>query len=156
MASPTPDNTANAAMKLGSADDTLDGSGNGTVIAHLKKLISLFGGGIDTNPSAVAPISSGAAGSGLVLSAAPCKLFGLDVNALTVSGWVMIFDAVAVPADGAVVPLKAFPISGGQALALEWNPVALKMLVGCSVCFSTTGPFNKTANTNATFSGEVA
>lgn len=102
--------------------------------------------------------STPALAANLIVKATPGLLWGIDVGAdATLSGaawWVMVYDAVAAPADGAVTPAKCYPVpSGTTSYALSLNsPINFK--VGMVIGVSTTGCFNKTASTHAFISGD--
>lgn len=108
---------------------------------------------LDALVGPLASVSSAALEVGHILNAAACSLFGFQVNTTTVSGWVMLFDAATVPADGTVAPKKWWQLGPNQTLGVEFLP-ALAMTTGAVVAFSTTGPFTKTGSATATFSGE--
>lgn len=99
------------------------------------------------------PSSTAAEGSRIICPG-PCSLGGLQVNTGASSGWVLIFNATAVPADGAVVPVKWYQVGANQTLAMSWD-LPLRLTTGCIVVFSTTGPFIKTISATATISGEI-
>lgn len=97
---------------------------------------------------------SAAAEIGRVLCAAACNLTGFQVNTGAVAGWVMLFNATAVPADGTVAPVKWWQVAINTTLEIHYqNP--LRMTTGATVVFSSTGPFTKTGSATALFSGEV-
>lgn len=104
----------------------------------------------------IAPVFSTAYEAAHVLKSIPGTLYALQAN-YTDSGWVLLLDATAIPADGAVVPVKAWQVSSARASTLDrtFNP-PLAMAHGIVLVFSSTGPFTKTGNPVAQFSGEVA
>lgn len=112
--------------------------------------------------TAVAPPSSQTVGltilatpteqSSLVLKAGPGNLFGVCATSNT-AGYLMLFDAVAAPANGAVQPKKVWAIGAGGSFAMSCD-IPLSMAVGITLVFSSTGPFNKTA-TPCFMSGEA-
>lgn len=89
-----------------------------------------------------------------VLAASAQALYSLTVTIGATSGWVLVFNATSAPADGAVTPKWWFPISSngtsGQ-IAAAWVAGA-SYATGITACFSTTGPFTKTASATAQFS----
>lgn len=110
------------------------------------------GDGIAPSPAVAA------AESCRVLQASSTNLFSVTVAIGALSGYVMIFNAASVPGDGAVTP--AWPAirvvsdgTGGWA-AFEFNPPLL-LATGATVCFSSTGPFTKTASATAAIGGQV-
>ncbi len=101
------------------------------------------------------PVSSGAAlASGLILKAAPGNLLALSVTATTVAGWAMVFDAAAVPADGAVAPAYSWPVFAGGFASFGFGNAA-RFAVGIAVAFSSTGPLTLTKSATAFISGQV-
>lgn len=76
----------------------------------------------------------------------------------TLSGaawWVMLFDATAAPADGAVTPAKCYALaSGATSLMQSLNIPLLAANGGWQIVVSTTGCFTKTASVHAFISAE--
>lgn len=68
------------------------------------------------------------------------------------TGWLLLFDAATDPADGAVTPLKAYPVT--DFLRVEFA-APLPFVTGLVAVFSSTGPFEKTA-ADAFLSTEIA
>ena len=68
------------------------------------------------------------------------------------SGWLMIFDAVSDPVDGAVTPYWCQSVAGSTTIQFQ-NP--LKCVNGIVVAYSTTGPFTKTESAIAAFYAQV-
>lgn len=105
------------------------------------------------------PVFSTALETAHILKASPGNLYNLTVNIGAVSGWLMLFDATAVPADGAgQTPSYATPIfSNGTIgfISLEWDTAPVHFVNGIIGVFSTTGPFTKTSSATATFFGNV-
>jgi hypothetical protein len=108
------------------------------------------------NRDPVAPVANTAISSGLVMKASACLVFAVNLNA-TDTGWFMLLDATAIPADGAVSPVKAwqFQASQPQTIDVRFDP-PLAMTNGAVLVFSSSGPFQKTASAVALMSGEVA
>lgn len=90
-----------------------------------------------------------------VFKAGPGWIPEFQVNSGAVSVWVMLFNAVAAPADGAVTPVKWYQLPAASTLGASFSPVALQFTTGMTAVCSTTGPFTKTATATCTFSGEV-
>ena len=107
----------------------------------------------------IAPQTSTALASSQVFNASsgapgPCALLALQVNAVGQRGWLLLYDALAAPADGAVLPKKFWQIPANT--TLDWRGYPIKLLVGCVMVFSTDGPFTQTSAVAATFSAEVS
>ena len=100
-----------------------------------------------------------------MLKASPGTLYALQGSATlaagpTVQGYILLFDATTVPADGAVIPRKAWPLSGAfgpeSAVNHRFDP-PLAMTTGIVVVFSTSlNPFIKAGSANGAFSAELA
>ena len=101
---------------------------------------------------AVPVITSAAAGS-LTVRGGSGRLMGLNVVAGASAGFVMLFDAASVPVDGAVVPLKVFPLAANGSMFTQFDPPIAHTL-GMQIVFSTTGPFSKTISSTAYISAE--
>lgn len=123
-------------------------SGNGVVITPTTEAAS-----------AVAPTTAvAAAESCRVLQASAANVYKVTVGIAATSGYVMIFNATSAPTDGAVSP--AWPairiVSDGTSgwADIPFNP-PLRLGTGATVCFSSTGPFTKTASATAAIGGLV-
>jgi len=120
------------------------------------------GGVVDPSTAAIAtntsrtltPIPSTAAESSHILKASAGSLFGVSVTA-TVAGYLMLFNAVAAPADGAVTPVKCYVVPANTSVGVSWGSYAAAFGTGIVAVYSTTGCFVKTASATAFISGEV-
>lgn len=92
------------------------------------------------------------AASGLVLKATPGNLYDYNVVTGASAGYLMIFNATAAPADGTVTPALCIPIAANAGIAFTF-PVPRRFSIGCTMVFSTTGPFTKTASVTAFMAG---
>jgi hypothetical protein len=102
----------------------------------------------------LAPVATAAAASNLALKGTAGSLVSLEVVAGATAGFVMVFDAVSAPADGAVAPKWVYPVAANGALNMAWgNPLSFS--TGIVAVFSSTGPFTKTASATAFISGQV-
>lgn len=97
-----------------------------------------------------APVSSAAAEACKVLKASAGVLVDLTTTIGATSGYALVFDATSAPVDGAVTPAWWYPINSNGTFGginKTWSSNApLKFATGITVCFSTTGPFTKTAS----------
>lgn len=117
------------------------------------------------NPSsasgaAVTPAANTAVSTSQVIKASAGNLYSLNVSAdSTLSGaawWVMIHNAAAAPAAGAVTPLKCYALASGTTmLALAFN-TPVRFGTGISVTVSTTGCFTQTDSAHAFISGDAS
>lgn len=72
------------------------------------------------------------------------------VASSTAAGWLLVFDATVCPADGTVTPLRAYAMPTlGTSVAISFGDEPLHVTTGLAPCFSTTGPYTKTASTTA-------
>lgn len=105
----------------------------------------------------VLTVQSGAAETNHVLKATPGYLVSLTTDIVTVNGWVMLFDATAAPADGAVTPRWCAAFNGNGTLGSQTLsfPTPLRFPAnGIVAVFSSTGCFTKTGS-NAAFFAQV-
>lgn len=103
-------------------------------------------------------VASPALESSRILKAGPGNLYKLAVVTGAVTGYLMLFDALAAPVDGAVVPAwcEAIISNGTQGgIILDWGIHPMVFKNGIVAVFSTTGPFTKTASATAAFYGAV-
>lgn len=122
------------------------------------------GSAVTIQPSAssavgIIPVVSTSLESGHVLKASPGNLYTVSTIVTTVSGYLLLFDATTVPADGAVAPKFCFPIissgtNGGIGVSYLPGP-PLNFSTGIAASFSSTGCFTKTASATAYFSAQV-
>jgi len=107
----------------------------------------------------IVPAASTASESGHVFCTASCNLYSIEVTSLTATftGYLMVFDATAVPSNGAVTPKHCWPVPGLAAIVRDFRPVPEAFTTGVAVAFSNNaaGCFTLTASANAYFSGDV-
>lgn len=105
------------------------------------------------------PATTAALASNKVVKASAGNLYSFQVSAdstlSAVAWWIMIFDATALPSNGAVTPLKCYAYPAGTTSAsYGWNsPVAFA--TGIVIGVSTTGCFTLTASVHAFISGDA-
>ena len=94
-----------------------------------------------------------------VLKSSAGNLYTVSVTIGATSGYLMLFDAIAEPANGSVTPKWWWPVTsngtyGGS--AVSWSPgPPLRFTTGITAVFSSTGPFTKTGLTSGQFTGQV-
>jgi len=96
--------------------------------------------------------------TGRVLKPAGGHLSSFQVNNdATGAVIVMLFDSAAIPADGAVVPVKWWPLAASSVLSISYADAPLLLLNGITLVCSTpaTAFFTKTATAHCLFSGET-
>lgn len=97
----------------------------------------------------IAPVVTTAVASSLVIKASPGSLYGASLTAGASAGYLLIIDAIAAPADGAVTPKYCQAVAANQTIEMPWYAVPFKFNVGIVAVFSTTGCFTKTASATA-------
>ncbi len=112
----------------------------------------------------ITPVPSATSAAGLLTSSSAAltatqsvsgvhNLYSYQISAdSTLSGaawWLMIFDATAAPADGAVTPKKCYAMPSGSTLSTGAFTSPLAFATGISFAVSTTGCFTKTASVHA-------
>lgn len=111
-----------------------------------------------TSATGIASVASTAAESCHVLKGSAGNLLSLTVTLGATSGWVLVFDATSAPMDGAgQTPSWWSPVTSNGtfgSISSAWL-VPLNFATGITACFSTTGPFTKTASSTAAFSAQV-
>lgn len=86
---------------------------------------------------------------------APCFIRSLYVTAGAVAGYLMTFNAVSAPADGAVTPRECVYVPANSTMALDFGETTEPYVTGLTAVFSTTGCFTKTASATVYFKGRV-
>lgn len=102
----------------------------------------------------VIPNATAVAASSKVLATNKCRLHGFNVTAGAVAGHVLVYNLTAAPNDGTVTPVKAYPVAANSGIEVGYDP-PLNMTTGCTIAFSSTGPFTQTLSATAFISGEV-
>ena len=102
----------------------------------------------------ITPVVSASAEGSKVFKASAGNLYAYQVTTGAVAGYVMIFNAVSAPADGAVTPVKCVAVAANSTVGVSMNPPEA-FATGITAVFSTTGCFTKTISATATFSGDV-
>lgn len=102
----------------------------------------------------IIPRSTPVASNALVAATIPCALHAVNVANGTTAGWVLLYDANAVPADGTVKPRRVWQMAANTSLELRFA-VPIQLLTGCTLVYSSTGPFTQTASATAFISADV-
>lgn len=109
-------------------------------------------------------VSAAAEGSHVVCDAtgtapnhkAPCSLRSAYVTTGAAGGYLLIFNAIAAPADGAVLPRECVVAPANQTTSLIFNDETMESYnTGLTAVFSTTGCFTKTVSATAFFKVRV-
>lgn len=86
---------------------------------------------------------------------APCFIRSLYVTTGASAGYLMTFNAVSAPADGAVTPRECVAVPANNTIALDFGETAEPYVTGLTAVFSTTGCFTKTGSATAFFKGRM-
>ncbi len=105
--------------------------------------------------TATTAASSSAAASNLVLKGSAGNLYDLTLTVGATSGYLMLFDATALPSNGAVTPVFCAVVTSNGTnggISLAW-PTPKRFGTGITAGFSTTGCFTLTASATGNFFG---
>ncbi|MFA5898356.1 MAG: hypothetical protein WC829_04505 [Hyphomicrobium sp.] len=102
----------------------------------------------------VTPVSTPIAAGTLTLQTDPCTFYGANITTVATAGYLMLFDAIAAPADGTVTPVKVWIVAANSTLEVGYT-TGLAMAIGATLVFSSTGPFSKTVSASVFMSGEA-
>lgn len=123
-------------------------------IASDQSVIPVAGAPSTSSSVAITPTSGAAVASSLVLKNSGGNFYGCNATTGAVAGYVMLFNATSAPGDGAVTPVKVWPLAALAALTVEYQ-VPLRLGTGITLVFSSTGPYTKTASATAFLSGDA-
>jgi hypothetical protein len=99
---------------------------------------------------AVRPLANATAAGSVIASTRPVVLSRLAVTAGASAGYLMVFDATTVPADGTVTPVICRAVTANGSVAVSLDAPA-RFATGLVLVFSTTGCFSKTISATAFF-----
>lgn len=146
------------------ADSAYTGTGSCTTISCLK---GIYTGMVAPTPAGTNSIgrvslltdTSSSSGStntastsvtaGQVFKSASGNLYGINVVSGATAGYVMVFNATSIPADGTVTPARCYVLAANSSFDLAFKPTPIFFGTGIVVVFSTTGCFTKTASATA-------
>lgn len=109
---------------------------------------------VDLAPTSAAtagnvPTATAAVASNLVVKGTPGNLYSWVVTSGASAGYVMIFNATTLPADGAVTPADCRVIAANSTIGSGNYDIPERYSAGIVIGFSTTGCFSKTASATA-------
>ena len=103
----------------------------------------------------ITPVVSASAESCHVLKASAGNLYSVS-GYVGAAAWLMVFNTMTAPGDGAVTPTVWAYAPGAGSWAISYGSIPAVFSTGITVCASSTGPLTKTAySTNTVFSGNV-
>lgn len=104
----------------------------------------------------IVSVYSTAAEASHVLKSTGGLLNGFSATTSTTGGYVLLFDATALPANGAVTPKLCYYVpSYPQTMGATWLTYPVPFNNGIVIAFSTTGCFTLTASATAFFNAQV-
>ncbi len=107
---------------------------------------------------ALATVQSTATEAFHVLKASAGNLYSISVTVGATSGYLMIFNAISAPTDGAVTPAYCIPVTSNGTNGLNgasWSVNPASFSTGITAVFSSTGCTTKTASATAFFTAQV-
>jgi hypothetical protein len=105
--------------------------------------------------AAIAPVATTVAASNVVLKGSGANVHSINAVTGASAGVVFLFNAISIPSDGTVTPVKAWIVAANSSLSEAFNP-PLRLGTGATLAFGTgTSPFTLTASTTAFLSGEA-
>ena len=105
--------------------------------------------------AAIAPATSTAVASSQVLKAAAGNGYRYAVTTGASAGYFMVFDATALPANGAVTPKICRAAPANSSLEIDHSTAPDRFAAGIVEAFSTTGCYTLTASATAELEGWV-
>jgi hypothetical protein len=99
----------------------------------------------------ITPVVSATAEAGHLIKGAAGNLYSLYVTTGATAGYVMTFNANAVPADGSVTPVECVVAPANSTISISFNGPPDIYSLGIVAVFSSTGCFTKTASPTAFF-----
>ena len=96
-----------------------------------------------------------AASSALVVKSQGASLYDVNIVSGAAAGYLLVIDAKAEPADGAVTPALCLPVAANTGIDLNMRAEPVRFVSGVVIVFSTTGCFVKTASATAFISASA-
>lgn len=110
--------------------------------------------------SIVVPASTATASSSLTLATTTAAFYGFELFAGPTGGLAMVFASATAPADGAVTPVKCYPVAADASVSIAYQPAQIVMINGTTIVFgandgTVNACFNLTKQAAAFISGEA-
>lgn len=125
-------------------------------ILILLSIIGLFATAAMAAPigNPIASVQTSVAASNLVAKAAAGYLNSFTATDTSTAGYVLIFDATALPSNGTITPRLCYELASSSSIQETFfNPIPFN--TGIVLGFSTTGCYSLTASTTAFLSAQV-
>jgi hypothetical protein len=113
------------------------------------------GNPLPVHSPAIPLVSSATLEASHIFRTAPASLYTMQVAGLSAFGWLLVFDAVSPPDDGAVAPVAAIPATALAGTQITFGGTPALFVNGVVGVLSTTGPFVKTTGPTGFFSALV-
>ena len=147
---------------FGTPADAVWSAGNGSLVSLAKALVAAQQAttAAITSSSLVPPspvfAQSAALASNLVLKAAAGSLYACYVTTGPTAGFLMLFDATSMPANGTVAPKNCIYCPANATTEIELPFLTVEPFSnGITAAFSSTGPFTLTASSTVFIKGIV-
>lgn len=102
------------------------------------------------------PVVSTATEGSHILKVSPGCLLAVYATTGATAGYLMVFNSITVPADGAVTPIECVYVPATSSVGINYAPQPPAWYsIGISAAFSTTGCFTKTISATAFIHGLV-
>lgn len=153
--------TTNNRLYVAAANQIFDG----TAWTRARTILGVDGTGLGVQATTIAPVSAAtgaitptvtaAVASNLVAKASAGNLYGFHVTAGASAGYVLLFNATSLPADGAITPQGCYALAANTTLVVDLRPLPKRFATGITIGYSTTGCFTLTASATAFISADV-
>lgn len=101
-------------------------------------------------------VSSAAVEGAHIFSVTPGGVFSVTATGLTADAWLLLFDAIAAPADGNVEPVAAMRAPSLALVQIAFGGVPASFANGLVGVLSSSGPFTKTTGPTGFLSALMA
>jgi hypothetical protein len=105
--------------------------------------------------AAITPGASPAVEGGRVAKASAGNVYRVSITTGAAAGYLLGFNAIAIPADGAVTPSMCRVVAANSTLSVSYADMPARWGTGVTFVFSSTGCFTKTISATAFFEWSV-
>lgn len=142
-------NTVNPAGQPIAVDRHFIVKADGTVVGDTNPLSIAGPAPSASAANALAIASTGSVSGGFTAKGQAANLYRISITTGATAGYMMIFNATTVPADGAVTPVVCRAVPINSTYSASWAEMPARFSTGISVAFSSTGCFTKTVSNTA-------